>query len=61
VLCGSRSDLSICSISQVADVFCAFVDIPLKVALELVAGDHDVEIYIPDVTNTDWLKRNYSD
>jgi hypothetical protein len=27
----------------------------------LVAGDHDVEIYIPDVTSTDWLKRNYTD
>ena len=26
-----------------------------------VAGDHDVEIYIPDVTSTDWLKRNYTD
>jgi hypothetical protein len=26
-----------------------------------VAGDHDVEIYVPDVTSTDWLKRNYTD
>jgi hypothetical protein len=27
----------------------------------LVSSDHDVEIYIPDVTSTDWLKRNYTD
>nr|ADC35801.1 hypothetical protein [uncultured bacterium 282] len=27
----------------------------------LVSSDHDVELYIPDVTNTDWLSRNYSD
>jgi hypothetical protein len=27
----------------------------------MVAGDHDVEIYIPDVTSTEWLKRNYTD
>lgn len=27
----------------------------------LVAGDHDVEMYIPDVTSTDWLQRNYAD
>ena len=24
-----------------------------------VATDHDVEIYIPDLTSPDWLKRNY--
>lgn len=27
----------------------------------LVASDRDVEIYIPDVTSTDWLQRNYTD
>ena len=27
----------------------------------LVASDHDVELYIPDVSNSEWLKRNYSD
>jgi hypothetical protein len=27
----------------------------------LVASDKDVLIYIPDVTNPEWLKRNYSD
>jgi hypothetical protein len=27
----------------------------------LMSSDHDVEIYIPDVTNPDWLKRNYRD
>jgi hypothetical protein len=27
----------------------------------LVASDHDVELYIPDVTSPEWLKRNYSD
>jgi hypothetical protein len=27
----------------------------------LVASDHDVEMYIPDVTNPDWLKQNYTD
>jgi hypothetical protein len=27
----------------------------------LLAQDHDVEIYMPDVTSPDWLKRNYSD
>ena len=27
----------------------------------LVAQDHDVEIYMPDVTSPDWLKRNYND
>jgi hypothetical protein len=27
----------------------------------VVASDHDVEVYIPDVTSTDWLKRNYTD
>jgi len=27
----------------------------------LVSSDHDVEIYIPDVTSADWLGRNYSD
>jgi hypothetical protein len=27
----------------------------------LVASDKDVMIYIPDVTNPEWLKRNYSD
>jgi hypothetical protein len=27
----------------------------------LVSSDHDVEIYIPDVTSTEWLKRNYAD
>lgn len=26
-----------------------------------LSSDHDVEIYIPDVTNADWLKKNYSD
>ena len=27
----------------------------------LVSSDHDVEIYIPDVTSADWLSRNYPD
>lgn len=27
----------------------------------LVASDHDVEVYIPDVTSTEWLQRNYTD
>ncbi len=27
----------------------------------LVASDEDVQIYIPDITNPEWLKRNYSD
>jgi hypothetical protein len=27
----------------------------------LVASDRDVEMYIPDVTSSEWLKRNYSD
>jgi hypothetical protein len=27
----------------------------------LMASDRDVEIYIPDVTTTDWLQRNYRD
>jgi hypothetical protein len=27
----------------------------------LVSSDHDVEIYIPDVSNPEWLKRNYPD
>ena len=27
----------------------------------LVSSDHDVEIYIPDVTSAEWLSRNYSD
>jgi hypothetical protein len=27
----------------------------------LVAADADVELYIPDLTGTEWLKRNYSD
>jgi hypothetical protein len=27
----------------------------------LVASDKDVEIYVPDVSNTDWLKQNYPD
>jgi hypothetical protein len=27
----------------------------------LVAADRDVEIYMPDVTSPDWLKRNYPD
>lgn len=27
----------------------------------LVSSDYDVELYIPDVTSTDWLSRNYSD
>ena len=27
----------------------------------LVAHDSDVEIYIPDVSNADWLKQNYPD
>jgi hypothetical protein len=27
----------------------------------LVSSDRDVEIYIPDVTSPDWLKRNYTD
>ncbi|RZU42972.1 hypothetical protein [Edaphobacter modestus] len=27
----------------------------------LVSSDRDVEIYIPDVTTTTWLSRNYSD
>ena len=27
----------------------------------LVASDKDVQIYIPDITNPEWLKRNYSD
>ncbi len=27
----------------------------------LVASDADVELYIPDLTGTEWLKRNYSD
>jgi hypothetical protein len=27
----------------------------------LVASDKDVQIYIPDVSNPEWLKRNYSD
>jgi hypothetical protein len=26
-----------------------------------VSSDRDVEIYIPDVTSSDWLKRNYAD
>jgi hypothetical protein len=25
----------------------------------LVSGDHDVEMYIPDVTSPEWMKRNY--
>jgi hypothetical protein len=27
----------------------------------LVARDSDVEVYIPDVSNPEWLKRNYPD
>ena len=27
----------------------------------MVASDKDVEIYIPDVSSTEWLKRNYQD
>ena len=27
----------------------------------LVASDSDVQLYIPDVTNPDWLKKNYRD
>ena len=27
----------------------------------LMAQDHDVALYIPDVTSPDWLKRNYPD
>jgi len=27
----------------------------------LVSSDHDIEIYIPDVTSSDWLSRNYPD
>ena len=27
----------------------------------MVASDHDVEIYIPDVSTADWLKQNYED
>jgi hypothetical protein len=27
----------------------------------LVASDRDVELYIPDVSSSEWLKRNYSD
>jgi hypothetical protein len=27
----------------------------------LVASDHDVQIYMPDISNIEWLKRNYED
>jgi hypothetical protein len=27
----------------------------------LIASDHDVQIYMPDISNIEWLKRNYDD
>jgi hypothetical protein len=27
----------------------------------LLASDHDVQIYMPDISNNEWLKRNYED
>jgi hypothetical protein len=27
----------------------------------LVSSDHDVEIYLPDVSSPEWLRRNYTD